>query len=427
MERVTKSGKQTFIKTLFGAILIIGLLFRIEASYAQTQDTSGIDNNVKLLSSSHYTDGIDYLHVIGEVQNTLDEPQEFVKVIATFYDSTNRTIGTSFTFTDVDVLRPEEKSPFNLVLDDKAQRGKAHNYKIHISSNNAELMPANLKLTVGDNYYDDIGYVHVLGEVTNQATENTKYVKVSGTVYNDKNQAVATDFTFTEPTDLLPGQSAPFDIIISEHASTAIYGKMYSGSLNVQSSDYAMILPAVTFLIDGSSNIDDNKITSIYQFDSTRPNDDDDNDDNGDGSGNGESCDPSYPDVCIPSKPPDLDCPQITERNFRVVGSDPHRFDGNDNDGIGCEESVGSIGNRDEGPASEDDEESDELPSCQDENRQGDSCRDDLDTDECIPISKCPELDREEDEDEEDEKSEDKEPETEPETNDSPNSEEEVN
>jgi endonuclease YncB( thermonuclease family) len=48
------------------------------------------------------------------------------------------------------------------------------------------------------------------------------------------------------------------------------------------------------------------------------------------------NCDPSYPDVCIPPPPPDLDCKDIPYRNFRVVGADPHRFDGN-NDGIGCE------------------------------------------------------------------------------------------
>jgi len=51
------------------------------------------------------------------------------------------------------------------------------------------------------------------------------------------------------------------------------------------------------------------------------------------------SCDPSYPDVCIASYPPDLDCGEIVYSNFRVVGSDPHGFD-RDNDGIGCE--VGS-------------------------------------------------------------------------------------
>ncbi len=48
-------------------------------------------------------------------------------------------------------------------------------------------------------------------------------------------------------------------------------------------------------------------------------------------------CDPSYPDVCIPPGPPDLDCADIPHRRFRVVGADPHRFDGNDNDGLGCE------------------------------------------------------------------------------------------
>jgi len=50
----------------------------------------------------------------------------------------------------------------------------------------------------------------------------------------------------------------------------------------------------------------------------------------------GGNCDPFYPDVCIPTPPPDLDCPEIPYKNFRVVGSDPHRFDG-DHDGIGCE------------------------------------------------------------------------------------------
>ena len=48
------------------------------------------------------------------------------------------------------------------------------------------------------------------------------------------------------------------------------------------------------------------------------------------------NCDPSYPDVCIPSSPPDLDCSDISLRNFKVLQPDPHRFD-NDKNGIGCE------------------------------------------------------------------------------------------
>lgn len=48
------------------------------------------------------------------------------------------------------------------------------------------------------------------------------------------------------------------------------------------------------------------------------------------------NCHPSYPTVCIPPPPPDLNCGNIPYRNFKVVGSDPHNFDGNHN-GVGCE------------------------------------------------------------------------------------------
>ena len=50
----------------------------------------------------------------------------------------------------------------------------------------------------------------------------------------------------------------------------------------------------------------------------------------------GSACDPSYPTVCIPPPPPDLDCADIPDRRFTVVGADPHRFD-SDHDGSGCE------------------------------------------------------------------------------------------
>jgi micrococcal nuclease len=74
---------------------------------------------------------------------------------------------------------------------------------------------------------------------------------------------------------------------------------------------------------------------------SSRPSNDDEeedeNDENDTSDDNGDGdCDPSYPDVCIPSPPPDLDCPDVSERDFAVVGSDPHRFD-REGDGIGCE------------------------------------------------------------------------------------------
>lgn len=49
-------------------------------------------------------------------------------------------------------------------------------------------------------------------------------------------------------------------------------------------------------------------------------------------------CDPSYPTVCIPPPPPDLDCRDVPYRDFPVRAPDPHHFDG-EGDGRGCERS----------------------------------------------------------------------------------------
>jgi hypothetical protein len=78
-----------------------------------------------------------------------------------------------------------------------------------------------------------------------------------------------------------------------------------------------------------------------------------DGDDNGgDGNGADTACDSSYPDDCIRSPPPDLDCGDdgIPE-NFEVLPPDPHNFDP-DNDGIGCESESNQQSDLDEEPGS---------------------------------------------------------------------------
>ncbi len=48
------------------------------------------------------------------------------------------------------------------------------------------------------------------------------------------------------------------------------------------------------------------------------------------------NCSSAYPERCIPPPLPDLDCSDITQRNFLVQPPDPHMFDP-DKNGIGCE------------------------------------------------------------------------------------------
>ncbi len=52
-------------------------------------------------------------------------------------------------------------------------------------------------------------------------------------------------------------------------------------------------------------------------------------------------CEPAYPNVCIPSPPPDLECDdkQVPEGPFRAKDEDPHRLDSN-KDGSACEPDI---------------------------------------------------------------------------------------
>lgn len=60
-----------------------------------------------------------------------------------------------------------------------------------------------------------------------------------------------------------------------------------------------------------------------------------------DGGTSAATCDPLYPDFCIPVGARDLNCENIPERNFVVLQPDPHNLD-LDDDGLGCEDPAGT-------------------------------------------------------------------------------------
>ena len=107
-------------------------------------------------------------------------------------------------------------------------------------------------------------------------------------------------------------------------------GKLYTLAYIAESSQYDRYLPAFQRMVD--SFVIDNTFSTTQVK-------------SGEDNNRGGNCDRiSYPDpnVCIPPFPPDLNCDEVTYKNFKVIGSDPHRFDG-DNDGIGCESANGGV------------------------------------------------------------------------------------
>jgi hypothetical protein len=64
-------------------------------------------------------------------------------------------------------------------------------------------------------FTDSAGYMHVVGEIKNNYPSAATFVKIIGTFYDINDRVVATDFTYTNPSDIAPGDKAPFELILS--------------------------------------------------------------------------------------------------------------------------------------------------------------------------------------------------------------------
>ena len=62
--------------------------------------SQGAETGLIILSQTSYVDSIGMTHIVGEVQNILYEPANFVKVTASFYNRFNQIIGTQSGYPD---------------------------------------------------------------------------------------------------------------------------------------------------------------------------------------------------------------------------------------------------------------------------------------------------------------------------------------
>ncbi len=167
----------------------------------------------EILSMNSYTDNSGYVKVVGEVKNNLQSNINFVKLTATFYDADKKVIGTDFTYAELDILKPNQKSPFELSSYPNKRTPEWDNYKLHLSYGTTGQSPyPGLEILSHRDKIDNSGYHKIVGEVKNKGERTSSFVKLVSTYYDAKGEVIGTAFTFTDPSDIAPGDSAPFEL-----------------------------------------------------------------------------------------------------------------------------------------------------------------------------------------------------------------------
>jgi len=98
-----------------------------------TISTSNPDLKINGVSSFFRSDSF---NIVGEVLNQSDETKEYVKLSVTLYDSSDKVIGTDYTFTDPSDISSEDSAPFSVYITDSdvSSLDAINSYKIQVSS-----------------------------------------------------------------------------------------------------------------------------------------------------------------------------------------------------------------------------------------------------------------------------------------------------
>lgn len=102
--------------------------YKLSADYNTTSEQPFAGLNVK--SDSASIDDRGYHKIVGEVENTSLMSAEFVRVVATYYNSDGDIIGTDYTYTEIDIVGAGDTAPFE--LSSYPRKIKPASYKLHV-------------------------------------------------------------------------------------------------------------------------------------------------------------------------------------------------------------------------------------------------------------------------------------------------------
>jgi len=234
--------------TVTTALLI--LLSSPIASMAQ-QQSSDSAIPITILSHSLIDAGSGITLIIGEVRNDSPEKIGWVQVSGIFYDSAGKLIHLGEGPVQLGELRPGEKGPFGIYINDATVSESIENYTLsaRLDSDFLQDKPAALKVLVDTHGMMEseagLPLFQVTGNVTNSGSLAAQSVYVIASFYDQAGNFIDFDTTVTSPSTIPAGQSATFTIVtvVGDYGNwTAEIQRIASVDATAESSEYLAIM-----------------------------------------------------------------------------------------------------------------------------------------------------------------------------------------
>lgn len=160
------------------------------------------------------------IYVMGEVYNGSDSTVEFVEITANFYAADGTLLATELGGADITTIPSGADSPFWIILSNPPAGVQTIGLTVSDYSDDPFFpVVTGLTVTVSDVYTDGSDVLHIVGSVTNSSATSWDYVQPIVALYNNEGLVIETDYTFTDPGTLDPGETGSFELLIANGAS----------------------------------------------------------------------------------------------------------------------------------------------------------------------------------------------------------------
>lgn len=179
-----------------------------------------LDNHSVYIAPTPDSPGGDTVHVVGEVQNVGDTTVKLVRIVASLFDSINRSAGNPSGYAYLTEIPPGMKSPFDISEPfNKVEYKNVSRYTLSIQDFGES--PGEIPRTLW--IVDHVDYsssspttFHINGKIQNNGTEQSTQTEVFLTCYDSDSNVIYVAKTVVNPHVLDPDQSGFFDFQILE-------------------------------------------------------------------------------------------------------------------------------------------------------------------------------------------------------------------
>lgn len=157
-----------------------------------------------------YTDILNSVHLVGEVQNNMAVNARFVKVTGRLVNSSGEEVASAFQYTWYRVLPPGERTCFHIIVSPAPPPWAS--YRLELTASQGGAAAPNMAVSDLNGFYNALDWYEIDGLVRNGGQQMADSARAVGTLYNEQGMVIGCDSDPFLGNDLPAGESTPFEL-----------------------------------------------------------------------------------------------------------------------------------------------------------------------------------------------------------------------